>query len=103
MVVPDAVKFLNSAPKQPFWLTVGFFETHRLFHPRGPAEDPRYTIPPHPIPDTPQARMDMCDFKATARVLDDAIGAVLRAIDANAWLRTRWSFALPITASRYRE
>jgi N-sulfoglucosamine sulfohydrolase len=83
VVVPDAVKFLNSAPKQPFWLTVGFFETHRLFHPRGSAEDPRYTIPPHPIPDTPQARMDMCDFKATARVLDNAIGAVLHALEVN--------------------
>ncbi len=80
---PAAVQFLNSAPKQPFLLTVGFFETHREFWPAGPREDERYTLPPHPIPDTPQTRRDMAQFKASARVMDDAVGQVLRALELN--------------------
>jgi arylsulfatase A-like enzyme len=82
-VAPRAVEFLDGRPKQPFWLTVGFFETHREFRQPGPAEDPRYTIPPNPIPDTPQTRFDMAAFKASARVMDEGAGAVLRALEAN--------------------
>jgi N-sulfoglucosamine sulfohydrolase len=82
-VAPRAVEFVNSAPKQPFFLTVGFFETHREFHKPGPAEDPRFCLPPNPIPDTPQTRLDIAGFKASARVLDDAVGSVLRALEKN--------------------
>ena len=35
-VAPRAVRFLQSRPKQPFWLTVGFFETHRPYHVAAP-------------------------------------------------------------------
>jgi len=82
-VVPVAVEFLNNAPKQPFFLDVGFTETHREFHPPGPAEDPRYCLPPHPIPDTPRTRQDIAGFKASVRVLDQGVGEVLRAFEAN--------------------
>ena len=82
-VAPAAVQFLNKAPKQPFLLTVGFFETHREFHPPGPEEDPRYTLPPPPIPDTPKTRQDMAGFKASARILDHAVGEVLTALEKN--------------------
>jgi N-sulfoglucosamine sulfohydrolase len=81
-VVPAAAKFLRTPP-QPFFLSVGFFETHREFHTPGPNQDPRYCLPPHPLPDTPQTRQDMAAFKASARVLDQAIGAVLDALEAN--------------------
>jgi arylsulfatase A-like enzyme len=80
---PAAVDFLSSGPSQPFFLSVGYYETHTEFHPPGPAEDPRYTLPPHALPDTPETRQDMAAFKATARVLDQGIGAVLDALDAN--------------------
>jgi len=82
-VAPLAVEFLNSAPKQPFFLTVGFFETHREFHKPAPREDPRFCLPPNPIPDTPQTRLDIAGFKASARVLDDAVGMVLRGLEKN--------------------
>jgi N-sulfoglucosamine sulfohydrolase len=82
-VVPAAVEFLHSAPQEPFFLSVGFAETHREFAPLGPDEDPRYCLPPAPLPDTPETRQDMAQFKASARVLDGAIGAVLDALDAN--------------------
>jgi arylsulfatase A-like enzyme len=80
-VAPAAARFIKQAPKQPFFLDVGFFETHREFHKAGPAEDARFLAPPHPIPDTPQTRRDMAEFTASARVLDHAIGEVLAALE----------------------
>jgi Arylsulfatase A and related enzymes len=82
-VAPAAVEWLRNAPRRPFFLDVGFFETHREFHPPGPHENARYTLPPAPIPDTPRSRQDMAAFHASARVLDDAIGAVFSALDAS--------------------
>ena len=82
-VAPAAVDFLNHAPSQPFFLSVGFSETHREFTAPGPAEDPRYCRPPHPIPDTPQTRQDMAAFKASARIFDRGVGAVLDALNAD--------------------
>ena len=82
-VAPAAVQFLKNAPKQPFFLDVGFFQTHREFDPAGPKEDARYCQPPVPIPDTPGTRKDIAGFKASARVLDAAIGNVLTALEAS--------------------
>jgi arylsulfatase A-like enzyme len=81
-VVPVALDFLRSSPKQPLFLDVGFFETHREFHKPGPAEDPRFCLPPHPISDTPETRYDIAAFKASARVMDQAVGDVLKALEA---------------------
>ncbi len=81
-VAPAAVRFLNGQPHEPFFLSVGFSETHRVFHDPGP-EDPRYTLPPAPLPDVPRTRQDMARYKASARVLDDGIGAVLAALDSS--------------------
>jgi arylsulfatase A-like enzyme len=76
-VAPAAVRFLKRSPKQPFFLTVGFHETHRGFAPPSPQEDVRFTEPPVPIPDTPATRRDMAAFHATARILDSGVGMVL--------------------------
>ena len=80
-VAPAAVEFLSSGPQEPFFLAVGFSETHRVFSEPGPAEDERYCLPPHPLPDTPRTRRDMASFKASARVLDQGVGQVLDALD----------------------
>src|SRR5581483_11028666 len=80
-VAPAAVSFLKDAPRQPFFLDVGFFETHRIFHEPGPQEDARYSRPPVTVPDAPRSRQDMAGFKASARVLDRAVGAVLTALE----------------------
>lgn len=81
-VAPAAVQFLRNAPKKPFFLDAGFFETHREFHPAGPGEDERFCQPPGPNPDTPQTRRDMAQYKASARVLDTGIGEVLQALES---------------------
>jgi len=82
-VAPVAVDFLNNAPQQPFFLDVGFFETHRKFPEIGPDDDPRYTRPPAPLPDTPATRRDTAAYITMARELDRGIGQVLDALDAN--------------------
>jgi arylsulfatase A-like enzyme len=82
-VAPGAVAFLDSRPKQPFFLDVGFFETHREFHPPTTADDPRYIQPPVPIADTPETRLDMAGYHSSARVLDEGIGRVLDALERN--------------------
>lgn len=79
-VAPAAVRFLKSAPKEPFFLDVGFFETHRPFHPPGPSEDERYNAPPEPLPDVPAARRDMAGFQSSVRTLDQGVGDVLSAL-----------------------
>lgn len=81
-VAPAAAEFLNRAPKTPFFLDVGFFETHREFRKPGPKEDQRFCQPPAPIPDTRETRADIAGFKASARVMDEGVGAVLHALEA---------------------
>jgi len=81
-VAPAAAAFLASKPKAPFFLDVGFFETHREFRRPSPKEDARFCLPPAPIPDTPQTRADIAAFKASARVMDEGVGVVLKALEA---------------------
>jgi len=83
-VAQAVAEFLKGRPGQPFFLSVGFFETHREYPEPGPAEDPRYCRPPAPLPDTPETRRDMAAFMASARQLDAGIGAVLEALDDGA-------------------
>lgn len=78
-----AAKWLSGQPKQPFFVSIGFGDTHRVFAEPGPAEDARYCLPPAPIADTPETRRDMAGFKASARILDEAFGEVLEALDAS--------------------
>jgi arylsulfatase A-like enzyme len=83
VVAPAAVKFLSNKPTLPFFLSVGFEETHREFPTPGPTEDARYCLPPPLLPDTPEARQDMAAFKASARQLDEGVGLVLQALEKN--------------------
>jgi N-sulfoglucosamine sulfohydrolase len=82
-VAPLAVDFLDRRPSQPFFLDIGFFETHREYPEPTPADDPRYLQPPSPMPDTPQTRRDMAGYRASARILDNAVGQVLEALERN--------------------
>ncbi|MDE2750429.1 MAG: sulfatase [Chloroflexota bacterium] len=75
-----AADFIRSMPAEPFWLTVGFFENHREF-PTEHDVDPAYVNPPVGLPDTPRVRQDMANYIAMAKILDDKIGHVLRALD----------------------
>ena len=81
-VTPAALQFLRTRPPQPFWLEVGFHETHRAYRIAGPDDPPGFARPPEPIPDVPPTRQDMANFHATVRKLDWAVGEVLAALQA---------------------
>jgi arylsulfatase A-like enzyme len=85
-ITQAAIDFLLDAPSQPFFVSIGFFETHRPFHAadsdRGNfAEDSRYVHPAEILPDTPETRQDMADFNASVQLLDVSYGRILQAID----------------------
>ncbi len=81
-VAPEAARLLREQPMgQPFFMSVGFIETHRGFPEPTTAEDPRYYRPPAPLPDAPQTRRDMAQFAASARELDWGMGLVLQALE----------------------
>ena len=76
-VAPAASAFLRAA-RTPFFVSVGFFETHRPFPPatgEGPV--------PAQLPDVPEVRRDMAGFAASARALDEGVGLVLDAVPDN--------------------
>jgi arylsulfatase A-like enzyme len=79
-VAPNAETFLKNAPREPFFFSVGFYETHTVYHPPGKKEHGQHSLPPFPIPDTPETRAEMAAFSASARVLDNGIGRVLAAL-----------------------
>jgi N-sulfoglucosamine sulfohydrolase len=80
-VAPATVALLADAPRRPFFLSVGFFETHRDFFEPTSARDALYSLPPGNLPDTPETRRDMAGFKQSARSLDQGVGEVLNALD----------------------
>jgi N-sulfoglucosamine sulfohydrolase len=83
-MLPSINNYLKSkqgSSGNPFFLSVGFVETHREFRSTTALEDPRYTLPPAPIPETPETRLDMAEFKASARVYDNAVGEILGMLD----------------------
>ena len=77
-VAPEAAAFLAHAP-QPFFLSVGFFETHRPFP--DPGNGPHYCAPAPTMPDTPATRRDMAAFHASAQQLDAGVGVLLKALE----------------------
>lgn len=77
----QAAAFLQNAPAEPFFLSVGFEETHREFPALADTpDDPRYCLPPAPLPDTAEIREDMTRYKASARELDRKMGVVFAAL-----------------------
>lgn len=63
----------------PFFLDVGFEQTHRPFP--EPAHDPRWVRPPVPLPDTAETREDMAAYLTSADQFDRGVGMVLDALE----------------------
>ncbi len=78
--VDKVIAFLEQDHPDPFFASIGFFETHRVF----PEPDPEIlkagTAPPAPLPDTPGTRRDMAAYATMARNLDDHYGRILQAL-----------------------
>jgi N-sulfoglucosamine sulfohydrolase len=80
-VAPATVALIRDAPPEPFFLSVGFFETHREYFEPSSVRDALYSAPPANLPDTPETRHDMASYKGSARSLDQGVGSVLNALD----------------------
>ena len=80
-VAPAALRLIAERPSEPFFLSVGFFETHREYFEPTSVRDSLYSLPPANLPDTAETRRDMASYKASARSLDHGVGAVLNALD----------------------
>lgn len=91
-VVEKATAWLADAPRQPFLLTAGFFETHRPY-PRDryePADSASVDVPDY-LPDTGEVREDLADFYGSIAVADAKVGELLDALaaaglDENTWV-----------------
>jgi N-sulfoglucosamine sulfohydrolase len=80
-VAPLTIEALRQAPtSEPWFMSVGFFETHRDFFAPTSVRDTLYSQPPANLPDVVTTRKDFAAFKASARSLDQGIGAVLHAL-----------------------
>jgi N-sulfoglucosamine sulfohydrolase len=79
-VAPAAIRALHGPIREPFFLSVGFFETHRNFFAPSNVRDRVYSLAPPFLPDTPEIRDDIAAYKASARSLDHGVGAVLNAL-----------------------
>src|SRR6476469_4075862 len=81
-VAPATAELIEGLDRaRPFFLSVGFFETHREYFEPTSVRDALYSLPPANLPDTPETRRDMAAFKASARSLDHGVGTVLNALD----------------------
>ena len=79
-VGPAAIESLRSGIREPFFMSVGFFETHRSFFEPSSVRDRVYSLPPPFLPDTPEIREDVAAYKASARSLDHGVGSVLNVL-----------------------
>lgn len=77
----QAVDWLRKNERRPFFLNVGFIETHREFPPAEPSEDARYTAPPPWLPDHAEVRADAARLNTMVRHVDQAVGMILGALD----------------------
>jgi arylsulfatase A-like enzyme len=90
-VVERATRWLRDAPRAPFLLTAGFFETHRPY-PRERYEpaDPDAVRLPDYLPDLPDVREDLADFYGSISVADAAVGHLLDTLAEAGLDRSTW-------------
>lgn len=81
-VAPSAIEAM-SLTSEPFFMSVGFFETHRDYAAPTSVRDSLYSLPPKNLPDTAVTRSDMAAYKESVRSLDQGIGALLNGLHAS--------------------
>ncbi|WP_168120151.1 sulfatase [Paenibacillus sp. HB172176] len=77
-----AADYINDyGSDQPFFLSFGMFNTHRTYPQADPDIRADYVMPPAMFYDHPDTREDMARYMTSARVMDDSIGIVLKALE----------------------
>lgn len=80
-VTEAAVEFIRRPHAQPFFASIGYFETHRRFPEPDADFNPACMAPPAPLPDRPETRYDMAAYATALRQLDRHYGRILQALD----------------------
>lgn len=86
-IADAAIDYLDHPPAYPFFLDVGFGETHLL--PNGESRfgynygDTDTAEIPSSLRDTPETRRDMADYAVAAGALDEHMGRVLEGLERN--------------------
>lgn len=76
---------------RPFFLVVGFEETHRPYPTdRYPPDDPRSVTVPGFLPDNDWTRDDLASFQGSVRVADEATGRLLAALERLGLAEDTW-------------
>ena len=90
-VVDRATQWLTDAPREPFLLTAGFFETHRPYPPDRyhPADRDAVAVPDF-LPETDDVRQDLAEFYGAISVADAAVGQLLDTLAATGLDRSTW-------------
>lgn len=70
--------FLASQPRQPFFVMVGFTETHRPF-PKATIPLDQIRVPPF-LPDVKEVRQDIADLNEAVRRVDESVGQIIAAL-----------------------
>lgn len=83
-VGPAAADWIrNRTSDRPFFVSVGFIETHRVYPEADYQDDPRYILPPPGYPDTLHIREDTARLHTSLRSVDNAVGQVMAALVAS--------------------
>lgn len=80
-MVEVAEKWFDNVPDQPWFLSCGFWDTHRTAYPEPSAERAKYGGVMPGFPDTPDLRADYDAFCQAVERLDDGMGRVFAALD----------------------
>jgi len=78
-VAPLVLDFLAKKPKEPFFVMIGFFETHRPFPEYEGTVDDIEGFPY--LPDVEDIRRDIASLNILVRRVDDKVGDILKAVD----------------------
>lgn len=82
-IAARAEDYLARPRDNPFFLSVGFYETHRVFPEPDADIDALYMRAPEILPDTAENRADMAAYATSVRRFDRCVGRILRALDAS--------------------
>jgi arylsulfatase A-like enzyme len=77
-VTPLLLDFLSKEPPQPFFVSIGFTETHRPF-PKLEQTPPQVKVPPF-LPDEPDVRHDVAELNEAVRRVDESVGQIVEAL-----------------------
>jgi arylsulfatase A-like enzyme len=81
----------RSTTDVPFFLTVGFYETHRPYPPsRYQPDNPKSVSVPSYLPDNEWTRDDLACFHGAIRTADAAVGRVLECLDQQSFAADTW-------------